>query len=279
MIKTNSDRTGVAPEQGAKDHPASRPPYIIAGWRFDPSTPLLEGEDEVRTLEDRAARALALLCRRRGEVVSKAELLEEVWGGRSVSDNSVSIVMGSLRRALGDDPASPWIIVTVARRGYRLLCGKRAEGASPLPTAPAAKPSGRGRAGWFVAALVSVAAAIGLWTILRSPAKLTLSALAPENASGDRRYDQLAASLAPVVVQGANRLPQVLVLDGVADQRPRIALKSKVILWNGAPELALSATDTRTQAVIWSAFAAGPPGLLARHVEDRIAGLGSHLPR
>jgi hypothetical protein len=58
-------------------------------------------------LEDRAARTLELLCRRRGEVVSKAELIDAVWGGRSISANSVAVVIGDLRKAIEEDAHAP----------------------------------------------------------------------------------------------------------------------------------------------------------------------------
>ena len=59
---------------------------------------------------------------------------------------------------------------------------------------------------------------------------------------------------------------------------PRIIVHSRLILWNGSAEVALSATDERTHTIIWTTFAAGPPELLARHLEARIGGLSTHLP-
>ncbi len=64
---------------------------------------------------------LAALIRHRGQVVSRAELLREVWGYTPDSQSrTVETHLASLREHLGDDPQSPRYIVTVRRAGYRL---------------------------------------------------------------------------------------------------------------------------------------------------------------
>ncbi len=64
---------------------------------------------------------LAALVRHRGRVVSRAELLREVWGyAEGTESRTVETHLAALRQRLGDDPASPTYIVTVRRAGYRL---------------------------------------------------------------------------------------------------------------------------------------------------------------
>lgn len=70
------------------------------------------------TVESKPLELLHELCLRAGEVVSKDELLETVWAGVSVVENSLATAVAKLRRALGDDNQAA--IVTVARVGYRL---------------------------------------------------------------------------------------------------------------------------------------------------------------
>lgn len=60
---------------------------------------------------------LAFLVQRPGQLVSKEELLEAVWPGLIVTDDTLVQSIGELRRTLGDAEAK--IIVTVPRRGYR----------------------------------------------------------------------------------------------------------------------------------------------------------------
>ena len=70
-------------------------------------------------LSPKAFDALEILLARRPNVVSKDVLLKEVWAGKVVEEANLAIVVGEIRKALGDDTKSPTIILTVARRGYR----------------------------------------------------------------------------------------------------------------------------------------------------------------
>lgn len=70
-------------------------------------------------LSPKAFDVLEILLARRPNVVSKDVLLQEVWPGKVVEEANLAIVVGEVRKALGDDSRSPTIVVTVARRGYR----------------------------------------------------------------------------------------------------------------------------------------------------------------
>lgn len=64
---------------------------------------------------------LAALLRHRGRVVSRAELLREVWGyAAGIESRTVETHLAALRQRLGDDPQAPRYIVTVRGAGYRL---------------------------------------------------------------------------------------------------------------------------------------------------------------
>ena len=64
---------------------------------------------------------LFYLLDRPATLVSKEELLDQVWPGANVTDNALAQAMSDLRDALGDSPAAPTYIRTVARRGYRFV--------------------------------------------------------------------------------------------------------------------------------------------------------------
>ena len=73
------------------------------------------------TLRPKEFDLLAALVRHRGRVVSRAELLSEVWGyAEGTETRTVETHLAALRQRLGDDPKSPRYIVTVRRAGYRL---------------------------------------------------------------------------------------------------------------------------------------------------------------
>jgi len=78
------------------------------------------GRTEI-TLRPKEFDLLAALVRHRGRIVSRAELLREVWGyAAGTESRTVETHLAALRERLGDDPQSPRYIVTVRRAGYRL---------------------------------------------------------------------------------------------------------------------------------------------------------------
>jgi DNA-binding winged helix-turn-helix (wHTH) protein len=72
-------------------------------------------------VERKVMEVLVCLARSPGRVVTKDELVREVWDGRFVSDDVVWRSVRELRRALGDETRAPRYIETIPRRGYRLL--------------------------------------------------------------------------------------------------------------------------------------------------------------
>src|SRR5262245_8945063 len=74
------------------------------------------------TLAPRAFDLLAALARRKGEVVTRAELMREVWGHRAeIESRTVDTHISDIRREIEDDPNNPRYLVTVWKTGYRLL--------------------------------------------------------------------------------------------------------------------------------------------------------------
>ena len=88
-----------------------------------------------------AARCLALLTSRPGEIVTRDELRRHLWpDGTFVDfDRSLNFAIASLRAALGDSARSPRFIETLPRRGYRFLADVARVDATLVP--PAAAPT------------------------------------------------------------------------------------------------------------------------------------------
>ena len=64
---------------------------------------------------------LRLLVERHGQLVSKQMLLDRVWAGTFVGDDTIAQRISLVRKALGEDPASSKYIETVPKRGYRFI--------------------------------------------------------------------------------------------------------------------------------------------------------------
>jgi TolB-like protein len=70
---------------------------------------------------------LVYLIRHRDRVVSKDDLIAGVWGGRIVSDSTLTSRINAARRAVGDNGTRQAVIRTVPRKGLRFVAGVRQE--------------------------------------------------------------------------------------------------------------------------------------------------------
>ncbi len=249
--------------------------HKMGSWQFDPEAAILRQGSLEKSLEDRSGRVLEVLCRRRGEVVSKDNLLGEVWQGRTVSANSVAIVIGDLRRILGDSPSEPAHIVTVGKRGYRLTPAPE----DVVPETPRGQRWGLPLA--FAAALILAGAATMYFREHRAtPVELVV--VPTRNETGQAQYDYLARSLTAVVTDRAVRFQGVRVVSSDGSAPPharRVSLNSRLIIWNGTPELAITATDGSSHSVLWSTFATGDLGNLVRDAASKLDALQGRLTK
>lgn len=121
-------------------------------------------EDETgaeRLLRPKSYRVLELLCERRGELVSKDDLVREAWPDVFVSDDSLAHCVSDIRRALGPEGAR--LLRTVPRRGYKLIISEAG------PKAPVRRIGRLGmvRGGALVTGLLLAAGGVW-WTTPRS---------------------------------------------------------------------------------------------------------------
>jgi DNA-binding winged helix-turn-helix (wHTH) protein/TolB-like protein/Flp pilus assembly protein TadD len=142
--------------------------YKIGCWISNPAQSLLERDGVSVRVEPRTMDVLTCLARHAGQVVSVEELIESVWAGVIVSNNSVYLAVSQLRRALryGDD--STVYIETIPKRGYRLVAPvempEPVTGTQSAAARPAV-PDGlhrRLRIAWLAAACVVVLLAVGV---------------------------------------------------------------------------------------------------------------------
>ncbi|SDZ97869.1 winged helix-turn-helix domain-containing protein [Alkalimonas amylolytica] len=99
----------------------------VGAWTYLPERDKLVKCDangqviETAELDNLCQNVMNYLMVHAGELVSKDDLLEKVWGIRAVSDGRITRVIRVLRVALGDDSRTPTYIETVPKRGYRLV--------------------------------------------------------------------------------------------------------------------------------------------------------------
>jgi eukaryotic-like serine/threonine-protein kinase len=131
-------------------------------------------------LQEQPFRVLAMLADRPGEIITREQLQEQIWGDTFVDfDQSLNKAVNRVREALNDDAGTPQYIETIPRRGYRFIAPVTATSTTEAsaPATPVSLDS-TGRSGQSrlhqprsrivaVAALTiaSVLAAIGITTV------------------------------------------------------------------------------------------------------------------
>ncbi len=96
-------------------------PVKIGELSIDLAARVVRRGGKVLELRPKEFDLLAALVRQRGRVVSRANLLREVWGyAAGTQSRTVETHLAALRQRLGDDPRAPSYIVTVRGAGYRL---------------------------------------------------------------------------------------------------------------------------------------------------------------
>jgi two-component system, OmpR family, alkaline phosphatase synthesis response regulator PhoP len=94
--------------------------YEFDGIHVDFTTARVLKNGKAITLGERECRLLRYLIERKGIVLSRDELLQEVWGYKSVPlTRTVDVHIAWLRQKIEDDPKNPQYIVTVHGQGYR----------------------------------------------------------------------------------------------------------------------------------------------------------------
>jgi DNA-binding response OmpR family regulator len=96
-------------------------PIEVGDISIEPATRIVLRAGQPVALRPREFDLLLALALRAGDVVSRSELLQEVWGYESdVMSRTVDTHVGQLRAKLEEDPAAPRRILTVRKGGYRL---------------------------------------------------------------------------------------------------------------------------------------------------------------
>jgi len=106
--------------------PASSDSFLFAGFRLDPAAGGLFRRDDHGafapvTIGARALDLLAALIERRGDVVSKEEIMAAVWPKTAVEEANLFVQISALRAILDKEQSGQSCIQTVTGRGYRFI--------------------------------------------------------------------------------------------------------------------------------------------------------------
>ena len=108
---------------------ARYPPGLIRFGPFalDPNNRELRKRGYLVRLQPQQLAVLLLLTERAGQIVSREEIHQRIWGNDTFVDfeRGINFSINQIRAALGDDADKPRFIETIPRRGYRFIAAMR----------------------------------------------------------------------------------------------------------------------------------------------------------
>jgi DNA-binding winged helix-turn-helix (wHTH) protein/TolB-like protein len=187
----------------------------------------LRRDGMVISLQDLPFRLLTALLERPGEVVTRAELAERLWGTDTFVDAvaGLNTAVAKLRDALGDNADEPRYIETVPKRGYRFVARVELAPKPPPPGygGPPKHREGRRvapRPGYVVgavAALAIVAVVVFAAYRLRADRPQTrIAVILFDNETGRPEVSRLSQGLTDATVFALTAQPKLAVIGNAA---------------------------------------------------------------
>ncbi len=95
--------------------------YEFGNYRLLPSERLLFCAEENIPLKSKVFETLLTLVRHPGKLLTKDELMTQIWGSNFVEEANLTQNIFTLRKIFGENPKDHRYIVTVPGRGYRFV--------------------------------------------------------------------------------------------------------------------------------------------------------------
>lgn len=149
--------------------------FRVAGCEVEPSTLEVNIDGHRVRLEAKVMLVLVYLAEQAGRVVSRAELEENLWPGRIVTEDSATKAIAKLRRVFRDDPRNPRVIETIPKSGYRLIAKVTRPGEAAAPAAAVSQMAARSplsqrgpvsSSKWIAGAGLVALLLLGFWGLL-----------------------------------------------------------------------------------------------------------------
>ncbi len=169
--------------------------YRFGPFVIDPVAYRLVRDGAALSVSPKVFDLLLMFVREPSRLLTKEEIFRVLWPDVAVTDNALTQVVSELRQALGDSPASPQFLQTVARRGYRFIA--TVEVMSPPVSAPVEHPQGPAR-------------------VAARPGERSIVVLDFANMTDDAEMAWLAAGLAETITNDLRAIRDLRVIDRAA---------------------------------------------------------------
>ena len=124
-------------------------------------------DGRVVRLEPKACDLLLYFAAHPGAVLSREQLIAEVWNGKFVTDDAVMVAVYALRQAFDDDAKQPRFIETIRARGYRWIAPPEEVGGRASRPLRSAVPADRLALTIASALLIALGMGAFLWAVVR----------------------------------------------------------------------------------------------------------------
>jgi TolB-like protein len=111
--------------------------FVFGEWELDTGLYELRQNGRPCKVEPQVYDLLRFLVSNSDRVVGKDEIVDEIWGGRIVTESTISTCLKAARQAIGDDGRAQRLIKTVHGRGFRFV------GDVSITDGPASNPAPR----------------------------------------------------------------------------------------------------------------------------------------
>jgi TolB-like protein/Flp pilus assembly protein TadD len=206
--------------------------FVFSGQILDAGLRELRRDRELVAVEPQVFDLLLYLLKNRDRVVSKDDLIAGVWGGRVVSDSTLTSRINAARTAIGDSGKNQALLRTIPRKGFRFV-GEVTEEAASTPSDRDTGDHGADSPPQLIADRPSIAV------------------LPFENLSDDRGLELIINGLAEDVIALLARVPGFFV----------IARASSFLYARNAPEVRQIGTELGVRYVVTGS---------ARSSQDRV---------
>ena len=236
---------------------------------------LSRGAQEIH-LEPVVLKLLIYLISHRDRLVTRQELMDTVWGDTVISESALSQAVLRLRKALGDDSATPRFVETVHSKGYRFIAEVQEADSSDhaAPDPRQTRRRGELRALFAAAALVIVVVLAVFWT--RTPPQdpplnqeVRLLAVLPlKNLTGDPQHAYFVEGLQDILITELSQVPGLRVTSRQSTRRYRNSdlamvdigaelgvdalVEGSLLRKNGDIEITMQLIDARSDAHLWA---------------------------
>ena len=209
--------------------PLSPTPVRFGDFELDLRTAELRRNGSLLKLQPQPAKVLVALVSRAGEVVTRQELAQQVWGSDTFVDfeQGLNYAIRQIRTVLEDDVDHPRFLETLPKRGYRFAAPVTEARTPQPPIAPPTPPPRKNFPRVIIYSLAAVVAVVLIFvgkgwrapTPAAAPAIQSLAVLPLQNLSPDPEQDYFSEGMTDELITNLAKITRLKVISHTSVER------------------------------------------------------------